>query len=591
MIIANDNGFTIAGRAMLLGESDDRLQAWAEHHVRSEPDLKWLLGNFIEAERANSNGHIFPLDEIKAGLPSIQYKALDMLHHDQYCVGAFAGGGLVDSKGNELKADDQPAEGAYPVMESLAAMWYKRFPDEFLAIRGAHAEGALYYCVDPTTECLTDRGWRSHQDVSVGDYVMTLNPATGLSEWQPVDAMNVFDYVGPMLEMEGLSHSSLTTPTHRWWVRRKKSRGGQVVEWRTSESLTTLCSIPTAAPRSDYPEVQKHTDALVEVAAWYWTEGTRQRNGAKIYQSRVANEPNCRRIESALTRLWGAPAKVADGGLWYCSERPTGMNHYCISAKAAATLFEIVKGPDKVPAGSFLAEMTESQLRVFLDISMAGDGTVYEPTGHVSLNQSNLDRIRAFEMLCALLGIPTSTQTDKVNGGWRVTLVRRGSGWVNPMEAAQQGRRRGGDRAVSRWVDYSGQVWCPTTANHTWLARRNGHVYFTGNSHETVPTTVQCPTCNMEAAFDGLVSETYCAHMSGRTGPKIVHGPTFTGGAVIIPPVRPGWNRAEMKTVAEYIDAHQQEAEDVYEAFAAELDHLSPTQWEGMMLKVMATRT
>jgi len=29
---------------------------------------------------------------------------------------------------------------------------------------------------------------------------------------------------------------------------------------------------------------------------------------------------------------------------------------------------------------------------------------------------------------------------------------------------------------------HTGYVWCPTTKNHTWLARRDGKVYFTGNT-------------------------------------------------------------------------------------------------------------
>lgn len=31
-------------------------------------------------------------------------------------------------------------------------------------------------------------------------------------------------------------------------------------------------------------------------------------------------------------------------------------------------------------------------------------------------------------------------------------------------------------------VDYTGVIWCPTTGNRTWVARRNGHVFLTGNS-------------------------------------------------------------------------------------------------------------
>ena len=34
----------------------------------------------------------------------------------------------------------------------------------------------------------------------------------------------------------------------------------------------------------------------------------------------------------------------------------------------------------------------------------------------------------------------------------------------------------------SVWTEYTGVVWCPTTVNGTWFARRNGQAFFTGNS-------------------------------------------------------------------------------------------------------------
>lgn len=48
---------------------------------------------------------------------------------------------------------------------------------------------------------------------------------------------------------------------------------------------------------------------------------------------------------------------------------------------------------------------------------------------------------------------------------------------VTPIAAARQGRR-----FTLSTQDYDGIIWCPTTPNQTWLARRNGTVYFTGNS-------------------------------------------------------------------------------------------------------------
>lgn len=133
----------------LLGEADDKLQAWAERHVRKDPEIKWLLGNFVEADRPNQNGHIFPLEDLRASYHTLEHKALTMLHHEQYVVGTYAGAELLKPDGTELQAEEALEDG-YPYVESLSAMWHKRFQDEFLAIRGAHAEGALFYSHETT---------------------------------------------------------------------------------------------------------------------------------------------------------------------------------------------------------------------------------------------------------------------------------------------------------------------------------------------------------------------------------------------------------------------------------------------------------
>lgn len=148
-IVRTETGVRILGRMELLGENDGVLTAWAERHVTVDENFRWLLGNFVEADRANQNGHIFPLADLRSGVPTIELKALNVLHREQHCIGAFAGGQLVKPDGSELSADEDgdelEAADNYPIMETLAAMWVRRFPDEFLAIRGAHAEGSLFF--------------------------------------------------------------------------------------------------------------------------------------------------------------------------------------------------------------------------------------------------------------------------------------------------------------------------------------------------------------------------------------------------------------------------------------------------------------
>src|SRR5690606_24889507 len=137
------------------------------------------------------------------------------------------------------------------------------------------------------------------------------------------------------IRMAGRSHSSLTTPQHRWPVERfyrrtgkKRTRNtdgtwaatgasprngqGRERTWATTDALTDRHRIPLAAPCAAPPPALKRSDALVELVAWLWTEGhikpqSRSRlpsTGVALYQK---EGPNAARIRAALRSLFGPP--------------------------------------------------------------------------------------------------------------------------------------------------------------------------------------------------------------------------------------------------------------------------------------------
>jgi predicted nucleic acid-binding Zn ribbon protein len=403
------------------------------------------------------------------------------------------------------------------------------------------------FCVDEATEILTRRGWRHHRDVSVGDQVLTLNHATGLSEWQPVEAVNVFSGVHEMVSIESPTHSSLTTANHRWPVirgDRKRLASGEMREyrwrtWKTTDKFATGDQVPIIADCADLPLEPKYIDALVEIVGWFWTEGhiVRLRDGRRsrnviISQSAVANPDNCDLIISALTRLFGHSSEFPRRGpMWgkrvcvvcgtefeggsgqakYCSDTcrpPNGRKPSWRLLKSAkepdiprwrmqrsgrtsefilnAEAGEIVQSlaPNRVPSHGFLMSLTRAQLLLFIETSMLGDGydkiCWYSPNGiprvrqhKQELGQKDPIAADAFQFACILAGIATSTSTSPVmpKYGYGMTTV-----------ALKKSRNFKPANGIRTNVTLEGDVWCPTTANGTWLARRRGKVYFTGNS-------------------------------------------------------------------------------------------------------------
>lgn len=361
-------------------------------------------------------------------------------------------------------------------------------PPEILLGSAQSTSWSAWQCVDQDTEILTADGWRTHEEVNEGDTVLTLNHGTGLTEWQPV--LHMFrkevtkDAGKPMVSIEGRRHSSLTTWDHKWPVLHARGRSHTWErEWTISADLNAGDRIITAAPHLA-PTEAKWSDALVETVAWFWTEGHIRSRGRKnddigICQSLTANPDNVVLIRRALNGLFGlASPDLGTGGRadpmpkWREDIRPDGKVEWRLNVTASALILELA--PDKMVSLAFIRELTASQLDLFIDRSLRADGH------GLKLGQSDPRRLDAFELAGILAGYSVG-RFSSIHQGFHehiqhyVSLGKRST--VQPVTVATGVDHRS-------LVPYEGIVWCPTTPNATWVARRNGHVFFTGNTDE-----------------------------------------------------------------------------------------------------------
>lgn len=345
-----------------------------------------------------------------------------------------------------------------------------------------------WWCVDTETEALTADGWKRYDEIEVGTEVLTLNPESGLSQWQPVQEVfrRHYDSV-PMRSIEQRAHSSLSTLDHRWLV---WGRSGSTYEeswrWRTTETLGEG-RVPRAVLHDTDVVEAKYQDSLVELVAWYWTEGSASRNKAgvvnraQIGQSHRVNPEHVESIHAALYCLFGSPGHPGspdkpNPAMWYRSvSEKRGMTFFNLRQAAAQTLSSLAPGLDKVVAPGFIRSLTQAQLALFVDVSVKADGHV-DKHGQIHLAQASNARLDSFSMACALLGLPT--QSKRIEGD-------RWGGEMVGLSVAPKNRMVAPGRAdATTDVDYEGVIWCPVTPNGTWLARRNGTVYYTGNTKE-----------------------------------------------------------------------------------------------------------
>lgn len=404
------------------------------------------------------------------------------------------------------------------------------------------------YCVDPETEILTRRGFKRYAQLSVGEDVFTLNLETGGAEWQPALAVHSFDVEGiEMLSMEAKSHSSLSTMNHRWPVSRRfppienypraryadgtfapypEPLSGPFLTIRESSELTSEDYIVTAAPCANLPTVPTHANALVELVGWFITEGHIRKNNSgtlstcvDIVQSIAVNPEYVDRIRQCLADLFGAACgrlKRPRGGVWKPEWREVllrngRMVEFVLNREAGKILCGFA--PERVAKAEFIASLTAEQLNLFVDTCIAADGTVIDLNKQRVFVQKKPAMLAPVQMACTLLGLATNVSVRK-DGVRYMTLL--------------QGRRTLSQRRAKS-IRYTGKVWCPETKNGTWLARRSGSCYFTGN-------TAKSGAWVRSLDFDGtrdVVSGTFTIVAEGTAGAGTMWFVSTTGDITI----------------------------------------------------------
>lgn len=339
------------------------------------------------------------------------------------------------------------------------------------------------YCVDEETEALTRRGWVRFMELRPGEEILTLNPDTGLSEWQVPRTVHTFIPTSPLRRVETRDISALVTEGHRWHVQRgtRQRNDDSPYEFRTTDELDGYCWAPTSALHGGFDAHPKYSDALVELVAWWWTEGSCSRPGlydGEIAQSHRANPTKVASIRRALLKETGAPGELkldkqtGHRPVWNETRRGD-MTYFSLSKRLVEALEEVA--PHKVVQPEFIAALTQGQLDLFIEKSLTADGWVDARFGSWNISQRRREMLESFQIAAVLAGYQANIKYSSSIDMWRMSMSRRTH--ARPIPATREPE-------LQRENDYHGLVWCPEVSNGVWVCRREGIVHFTGNSRE-----------------------------------------------------------------------------------------------------------
>jgi DNA polymerase-1 len=350
-------------------------------------------------------------------------------------------------------------------------------------------------CLDEETEALTARGWVRGFDLRDGDVLLTKSADTGRLEWQSAEIKKWPDYEGPLVEFKSRSFSAVSTPDHRWLVRDKNS--GRDMERVTSRislhgdhrihrtgEYVSFADEAVMGPNGPV-RMRLVKDELVELVGWFLTDGcyTEKKRATKppkpivrIMQSRRANPDKVARIDALMDKVTSQGVRV-----WRSEVERDQMVVWEVDTKMSAALHEMF--PRRLVTLRFLRGLASDQLHLLLDTMLAGDGHI-EASGKTSFCTRSEEGAGLFQALCMLCGVATTShrrdmsayqpQSDLLDNVPRMGVVY----YVNILK-----RDRVQVLKEHRRDFHAKQgVWCPIVPNTFFVARREGHVYITGNT-------------------------------------------------------------------------------------------------------------
>lgn len=327
-------------------------------------------------------------------------------------------------------------------------------------------------CVDDATEILTTTGWKKRADLQVGDVAIATD-ASGRAVHSKVLAVNVYEGDREVIEFKSSNRFSMVlTPNHdaviqNYSSRDKKWQGVRKVRADSLKNHHFILRTPLA-PLDEQGGIygEDFASLLGWIAAEGWYSKYRKTTAAtdvRIGQSVTHNPEYVAEIRGILERLGGEFKE-------YTYERSRDvLTTFVLRRSLGRRVQECL--PEKVLTPELVASMSTSEMRAFLMAFLKGDGTQYE-TGRAwavgQKNGANLDLLQAMATMCGMRATLSPINSD---GMAHLYVVPDDTGARSHVRPLEQIRR------------VEPLVWCPTTEHGTWIARRNGAVFVTGNSN------------------------------------------------------------------------------------------------------------
>lgn len=362
-------------------------------------------------------------------------------------------------------------------------------------IRLWHGEDSS--CFDDKTEILTKNGWIFFKDLSIIDEVATMTKDKHIFEWQQPLRIFKNKYKGELIHFKSKTVDCMVTPNHGMWARASlastykrlnkmkmpsKSHRRLNTEWHRKDAgeifndygrqkwqFTKVSSdwngnniefieIPKRESKNKGKKVyhyeKKSIIDIVQLIAWYVTEGHASKYTIVISQYKNVNKKNYYSIKSLVSKL---------GGSFSCDDKSIVIH--------SAELSEWIKKEcGHLSRNKYLPEWLKNCnkdiLEIVLKIMIAGDGWragfCKDSYGYRSISKRLLNDFAEIAIKC---GYSVRFQKDNETVG-----ISKKQVYPTVNKKPEK-------------INYDGMVYCCEVPNGLILVRRNGAILWTHNSY------------------------------------------------------------------------------------------------------------
>lgn len=331
------------------------------------------------------------------------------------------------------------------------------------------------YCVDQETEALTQRGWLTHSEITEDDTILSYNGEQ--LAWSPIHSIFRDQYQGKMFKLTTRGIDSLITPGHKLVTTDGLVKVEHLLQ---SDRLVVL------GDRVKDNKTKTYSNELVELIGWVVTEGNLQpkKKIVSIYQ----NQGNyADRIRNCLSTLGYEFTEKKS----FNSENIT----FAIKRKHWNEITKLV--PNKMFTMDFVLALTGDQQDLLINTMINGDG--HRNGFLLRYTQKDKQHMDTFQALCTIAGKKTNVKfvENKMSFGklvnyYTATVFSPRGNYTRGECVNLHGGKNNNRKHIGKGkqhhpnfptVDYSGLVWCPETDYGSFVARRNGKVYLSGNTY------------------------------------------------------------------------------------------------------------